>query len=229
MNVLNDFISLIFPCVCEACGDGLQKHEEVICTICDYNLPKTDFHLDKNNPVAQLFNGRTNINSASAFYLFNKDGKVQQLIHELKYKGKKHIAHFIGTRYGIELKNSPDFNTISTIIAVPLHSEKLKRRGYNQSEYFAKGLAESMNAKTDFTSLIRITANTSQTKKSRYERWKNVEFVFQLKETTALEGKHVLLVDDVVTTGATLEACAQVLHQIKNVRISIVTIAYANL
>jgi ComF family protein len=166
--------------------------------------------------------------SASAFYSFNKEGRVQRLIHQLKYKGKKEIGFFIGKQYGVELKSSPDFNTVNTIIPVPLHPEKLKKRGYNQSEYFAKGLAAIMNTEINTTTLVREKANESQTKKSRYERWKNVEFVFQLKTTAALEGKHILLVDDVITTGATLEACANVLQQIKGVKISIATIAYAN-
>ncbi len=227
--MLNDFISLIFPNVCEACGDNLQKHENVICTVCAYSLPKTNFHLDNNNPVIRLFIGRTDIYSASAFYSFNKEGRVQQLIHQLKYKGKKEIGYFIGTQYGAELKKSPDFNTVNTIIPVPLHPEKLKKRGYNQSDYFAKGLAEIMNAEINTNILVREKANESQTKKSRYERWKNVEFVFKLKTATELEDKHILLVDDVITTGATLEACANVLKQIKGVKISIATIAYANL
>jgi ComF family protein len=227
--MLNDFISLIFPNVCEACEDSLQKHENIICTVCAYSLPKTNFHLDNNNPVVRLFTGRTSVYSASAFYSFNKEGRVQRLIHQLKYEGKKEIGFFIGKQYGVELKSNPDFNTVNTIIPVPLHPEKLKKRGYNQSEYFAKGLAAIMNTEINTTVLVREKANESQTKKSRYERWKNVEFVFQLKTTTALEGKHILLVDDVITTGATLEACANVLQQIKGVKISIATIAYANL
>jgi ComF family protein len=227
--MINDFISLIFPNVCEACGNSLLKQEDVICTFCTYNLPKTNFHSSKINPISLLFIGRTDLHAASAFYSFTKEGKVQQLLHQLKYNGKTHIGYFIGKQYGMELKACEDFNSINTIIPVPLHPKKLKKRGYNQSEYFAKGLAESLNVGTNFEALVRVVATESQTKKSRYERWENVELVFQLQETAVLEGKHILLVDDVITTGATLEACAQALHQIKDVKISVAAIAYANL
>lgn len=228
-DMLNDFISLIFPQTCAACGESLYKHEDFICTHCEYSLPKTNFHLQKDNPVAKLFYGRTEIYSASAYYTFSKDGKVQHLIHQLKYKGQKNIGYTIGKLYGHELNNSAYFNSVNVIIPVPLYSDKQKKRGYNQSHYFAKGLAESFKSDTDFDSLVRVMANESQTKKSRYERWRNVETVFELRDVKKLEGKHLLLVDDVVTTGATLEACSQVLQQIKNVKISIATIAYANL
>ena len=227
--MLNDFISLLFPNICCACGDNLHKHEKAICTSCEYTLPKTNFHLQRNNPVAQLFYGRVNIHSASALYNFSKEGKIQNLIHQLKYKGQKNIGYEIGKLYGYELMKCSDFNSINTIIPVPLHKKKLKKRGYNQCHLFAKGLAETMNAETDFDILERSEWNESQTKKSRYERWKNVETVFVLKDFKKLEGKHLLLVDDVVTTGATLDACSQVLQQINNVKISIATIAYANL
>jgi ComF family protein len=227
--MINDFISLVFPNVCGACGNNLYVHENVICTFCNYDLPKTNFHLQKNNALTQLFMGRTTIYTASACYMFNKEGKVQQLIHQLKYKGNKDIGAFIGKQYGMELKNSSNFNTITNIIPVPLHPKKLKQRGYNQSEYFAQGLAQSMNAEINVNALIRAKANESQTRKSRYERWENVESVFQLKETKDLAGKHVLLVDDVITTGATLEACAQTLLQINNIKISIAAIAHASL
>ncbi|MFL5765085.1 MAG: ComF family protein [Bacteroidia bacterium] len=225
--MLNDFISLIFPEVCASCGNSLYKREDTICTWCVYHLPKTNFHLYNDNPVAKIFWGRVNIYSAGAYYGFNKGGKVQHLVHQLKYKGKKEIGHVLGKLYGPELKKSSDFCTIQTVIPVPLHPKKVKKRGYNQSEAFASGLAESMAAEPDFKTLYRIRESATQTKKSRFHRWQNVESIFELANRESHSGKHILLVDDVITTGATLEACAQTLQKIPDVKISIATIAYA--
>lgn len=134
----------------------------------------------------------------------------------------------LGKFYGYDLRKSEAFNTVETIIPVPLHPKKKKKRGYNQSEFFAEGLAQSMNAATDFSTLYRAAESETQTKKSRFNRWKNVETVFRLKDVKMLEGKHILLVDDVITTGATLEACAQALLKIPGVKVSVATIAYAS-
>jgi ComF family protein len=206
----------------------LFKNENSICTFCSYHLPKTNFHEDNANPIAKIFWGRAPIYSASAYYNFGKGGKVQHLVHQLKYRGQKNIGVAIGKFYGYDLRKSEAFNTVDTIIPVPLHPQKLKKRGYNQSEFFAAGLAQTMNTETDFTSLFRAFESETQTKKSRFNRWKNVETIFRLKEDHNLKGKHLLLVDDVITTGATLEACAQTLLQIPDVKVSIATIAYAN-
>lgn len=225
--MLNDFISLIFPQVCVSCGNSLYKNEHTICTYCIYHLPKTNFHLDNDNPIAKIFWGRINIHSAGSYYGFNKGGKVQHLIHQLKYKGRKEVGVSVGKLYGFELKKCENFSTIDTIIPVPLHPKKIKKRGYNQSESFAEGLASSMEVNANFNILFRAHESETQTKKSRFNRWQNVESIFQLKDHSNFEGKHILLVDDVVTTGATLEACAQVLQQIPGIKISIATIAYA--
>jgi ComF family protein len=225
--MITDFIALIFPHVCVSCGKSLYKNENSICTYCCYHLPKTNFHLDSNNPVAKMFWGRATIYSAAAYYNFNKGSNVQNLIHQLKYRGQKHVGVTVGNLYGHELKYCDDFNSVSKIIPVPLHPQKKKKRGYNQSDFFAEGLAESMGADVDFTTLYRAMESSSQTKKSRFNRWQNVESIFELNDGETLEGKHILLVDDVITTGATLEACAQTLLQVPNVKVSIATIAYA--
>lgn len=227
--MLKDFIALIFPHVCVSCGKSLYKNEHSICTYCAYYLPKTNFHLDNDNPIAKIFWGRVPIFSAAAFYGFNKGGKVQHLIHQLKYKGQKHIGTSVGKLYGYELKFCDDFNSVDAIIPVPLHPKRQKKRGYNQSDYFAEGLAESMNVKADLTTLYRAAESDTQTKKSRFKRWQNVESIFQLRNAGQLAGKHILLVDDVITTGATLEACAHTLLQVPGVKVSIVTMAYAAL
>jgi ComF family protein len=225
--MLKDFFSLIYPHVCAACGRSLYKNEYSICTFCYFQLPRTNFHRDNDNPIAKIFWGRINIHSAASYYNFGKGGKVQQLIHQLKYKGRKEVGVSIGKLYGNDLRKAPNFCTVDSIIPVPLHPGKQRKRGYNQSECFAEGLSQSMKVTTDFKSLRREAAGSSQTKKSRFSRWENVETAFQVKEPEAIYGKHVLLVDDVVTTGATLEACAASLLEVPGVRVSIATIAYA--
>lgn len=221
----NDFLSLVFPKVCYACGKSLFKKEDCICTYCHYHLPRTDFHLKADNPVHKLFWGRINIHAAAAMYLFNKGSKVQRLIHQLKYRGKKEIGISLGKYYGRELKRSPLFATADMVIPVPLHLKKLKKRGYNQSALFAQGIAESLQVENDTEVLIRAKASQTQTKRSRFDRWKNVEEIFQVTEPGKIEGKHILLADDVVTTGATLEACAAKLLEVPGTKISVVTIA----
>lgn len=227
-NVWNDFVSLFFPVTCMACGKSLFKNENSICTWCSYHLPKSNFHLINDNPVAKIFWGRINIHAAAAFYTFNKGGRVQHLIHQLKYKGQQHVGVSLGKLYGYELRNSVDFKGIDIIIPVPLHSKKQRKRGYNQSTCFAQGLAETMGLTVNSTVLFRSAASETQTKKSRFTRWKNVERIFYTKNEEQLTDKHILLVDDVITTGATLEACAQALLKTQGVKVSIATIAYAS-
>jgi ComF family protein len=227
-TLVSDFISLFYPLLCNACQNPLQSGEKEICTSCSYELPRTDYHLRADNPVMRLFWGRAEVFAASACYSFQKGEGVQRMLHRLKYKGQTGLGIEIGRRFGAELKYDPLFRLCDVIIPVPLHSRRLKMRGYNQSELFARGLSVSMQIPVDITSLQRVASSESQTRKSRFNRWKNVEDVFRLGHATALEGKHVLLVDDVITTGATLEACFKALSQTSNVAISIAAIALAS-
>jgi len=224
----NDFISLFFPVVCLSCGKSLFRNEDNICTHCLYHLPRTGFHLNNENAVAKIFWGRVNIEAAAAFLAFSKGGKVQQLIHQLKYKGQKEVGVSLGNWYGHDLHKTHVFSTVDLIVPVPLHEKKLRKRGYNQSAYFAEGLSASMHVPTDGHCLLRSSSSETQTKKSRFLRWKNVEHVFHIKNEQLLRHKHILLVDDVVTTGATLEACAQALLKVEGVKVSIATIAFAS-
>jgi ComF family protein len=229
MTFFNDFITLIFPDLCRACNSPLLHGEAVICTNCSYYLPQTDSHLKAENPVSRLFWGRVELDSAAAYYLFQKGGNVQHLLHQLKYKGRKEVGVELGLRFGAELKKAGLFSNVELIVPVPLHARKLKKRGYNQSELFGAGLAERMCIEQNTKCLVRETITETQTRKSRFERWKNVESKFRLAEPKAVEGKHVLLVDDVVTTGATLEACAACLLESAGTKVSIAVIAIAGL
>lgn len=225
MSLLDDFISLIYPNICASCGNSLFKHEEVLCNFCEFHLPQTNFHIEMENPVSAIFWGRANVESAAAYYHFNKGSKVQRLIHLMKYKGRRDIGIYLGRQYGAFLKNSPFFRSVEVIIPVPLHWKKLRKRGYNQSEQFAAGLGISMKIPVDTLTLYRNSATGTQTKKSRFKRWENVSGIFALKNPEKLKGRHVLLVDDVITTGATLEACILALNAIPGIRISVASIA----
>ncbi|MCO4293133.1 ComF family protein [Solitalea sp. MAHUQ-68] len=227
IEYFHDFLSLVFPEICQACGNNLFKGEETICLYCQQHLPYTNFHLDKENPVAKQFWGKTLIEGASACFHFRKGGKVQNLLHQLKYKGQEQVGRKVGRIYGYQLSYSAPFNASDIIIPVPLHKKKLKSRGYNQSECFALGLSESMQVPIDTHTLSRESSNETQTRKSRFQRHQNVESIFQVNNPTTLIGKHILLVDDVITTGSTLIACIECLSKIEGVRISVAAIAYA--
>ncbi len=228
MNYFQDFISLFYPNNCVACQNALFRNEQTICTSCLFHLPKTEYHYEKDNPISRIFWGRTEIEIAASYCFFVKAGKVQHLIHQLKYKGKKEIGILLGEIYGKELLKSAFFQNIDVIIPVPLHPKKEKKRGYNQSEMFGIGLSSGMQIPLDKTTLIRTYASETQTKKSRFKRWENVKEIFDLQNADLLENKHILLIDDVITTGATIEACVNMLKKIKNVKISIVSIAAAS-
>jgi ComF family protein len=224
---LGDFVNLLFPNLCNACGTHLAKGEEIICLTCEYQLPKTNFHLLADNQVVRNFWGRVEVQNATSLYYFNKGGGVQQLIHRLKYNGKKEIGLKMGRDLGLQLKASELYTEIDLVIPVPLHKKKLKDRGYNQCDLFAQGVAEAMGIEWSATALQRTSYTVSQTGKTRTERWQNVKDIFEPLEVASIEGRHVLLVDDVITTGATLEACASAILKVPGTKVSVATIAMA--
>ncbi|MGD1845919.1 MAG: ComF family protein [Salibacteraceae bacterium] len=223
--MLADFISLIYPRLCVGCGQALLRHEPSVCTICRYSLPRTRFHGDPENPVNKLFWGKVAIERATAGYHFRKGSKVQRLIHQLKYKDRPEVGRTLGLFLGEDLKKDAHFSTVDLVIPVPLHPRKKRKRGYNQSDFIAEGMADGLGIVSENQLLYRAIANTSQTRKGHYERWQNVASIFKINEKKAVDHKHFLLVDDVVTTGSTLESCAATLLSLPDCKVSIATLA----
>ncbi|MBI3511156.1 MAG: ComF family protein [Bacteroidetes bacterium] len=222
------FVSLFYPSLCAACNAALVKNERSICTACHLTLPRSGDELFPNeNPVAKVFWGRLKLEAAVSCYLFSQGGNVQELIHRLKYNGRRDAGIVSGRIFGNELKELTPFNNASLVIPVPLHYKKLRKRGYNQAACFGEGLAEGLEIPMKENILLRLDATDTQTRKSREARWKNVEDVFVVREKEKLEGKHLILVDDVITTGATIEACAIPLLKIEGVKLSVVSLASA--
>lgn len=227
MTLINDFLSLIYPRYCEACDALLYKHEQALCTHCLLTLPKSGFHKNADNPVLNILAGRVPLKQCACLYVFEKGGRVQQLLHHIKYEGQKELAYKLGKILSEDLKTDAQMNSADVIVPVPLHAAKLKQRGYNQSEWFAKGLQEGLGKPLNSTNLLRIKESSTQTRKRKYERWENVQGIFETQAPAFFENKHVLLVDDVITTGATLEAAWVALKNIEGVTVSVAAIAFA--
>ncbi len=224
MTFLDDITNVFFPRSCAGCSRLLTDSELYICTECLFLLPRTNYWTEKENQVAKIFWGRVYLENAASYLLFNKGSRLQHIIHHLKYKNQKEIGEFLGRLFAQELIHT-DFSKVDIIIPVPLHPKKLKKRGYNQSEHIANGIASIFKKKVVINSLIRSSLNKSQTLKSRFERWENVRDVFKVVDTELLLNKHVLLVDDVLTTGATIEACATAILEVEGTKVSVVTLA----
>ncbi|MBD1397423.1 ComF family protein [Pontibacter sp. JH31] len=208
----------------------MARGEQYICTECNVRLPYTDLHLfgaTELNMLQQRFWGKVPIRYAFSYLHFKPKGRVQRLLHKLKYKGAHELGEHLGRRYGSVLLDHHYAKQFDLILPVPLHRLKLRRRGYNQSDGFAKGLSEAMQVEWSNGVLMRNIDTDTQTKKSRLDRWQNVEKVFEVKLPEKVTGKRVLLVDDVLTTGATLEACAAILLESGCSEVSVVTIAAA--
>jgi ComF family protein len=222
------FISLFYPKFCFACGNALFGNEKVICTFCMHNLPETNYHLFSDNPVEQLFWGRIKAENASSFLFYEKSSKYGHLLHEFKYKGYTEIGLFLGQLFGSRLKDTA-FKDIDIIVPIPLHKAKYRSRGFNQSEVFGNGLAMPLGKPVVTDALARNIFTSTQTRRGRFERWENVEGIFKVKNTELLKNKHVLLIDDVVTTGATIEAAGIEILKCEGCKLSIATMAFAHL
>jgi ComF family protein len=226
-NPFADLFNLMYPDICMVCGENLLRNEQHLCFRCLHGMPKTNFHLQTDNPIEKRFWGKVPVYRGTAFFFFQKGSPFQKLLHSLKYKGNKEIGQLLGRYAAVDLLDSVDFTSIDVVIPVPLHPKKYKVRGYNQSEWIGKGLSEILEVPQDTITLYRIRENTTQTKKTVFERYENTEGIFELSDSTSLAGKHVLLVDDVLTTGSTLEACVRVLLEIEGIKVSVFTLAVA--
>lgn len=223
---LESFIELLYPQLCITCRRKLFADEDYMCLKCWNDLPRTNFHNDRDNKIAQLFWGRVPVENATSWLFFRKGSQYQQLIHHLKYREMKEIGYELGKIMGKELAGSA-FATADVVFPLPLHKKKEKQRGYNQSAWIAKGISESLQKPVSFNNLIRAKYTDTQTRKTRFERWENVEGIFEVTAPQEIKSKHILLVDDVVTTGSTLEAAVRALNNAGADKTSVVTLAYS--
>ena len=223
---INDFSHLFFPHNCLGCSSDAIGHYQILCAKCFTELPETGFFQHAGNKTEKIFYGRIVVQQAGSMYYFTKDSLVQKLIFELKYKGNKTAGSLLGRLTGQGIANSKRFDDIDLIVPLPLNPAKEKRRGYNQAAVIAESIASVMQKPLLTNTAYRTVFTETQTHKDRISRWQNMEGVFAVKDISAITGKHILLVDDVLTTGATLEACAQSLLQVPGTRISIATVAY---
>ncbi len=233
MNLLNhikqyasDAIHLFYPHVCIGCGTDVIEHKQVLCAQCFSDLPVTDYFRYANNPVERLFAGRILVQSGGSAFYFTKKSILQNVMHEIKYRGNTEAALFVGKQAGIALQQSNRFEDVDMIVPMPLSHRRLQQRGYNQSAIIAQGMAGIIKKPVENQVAIRKLNTETQTHKSRTSRWQTMQFAFAINDREALQGKHVLLVDDIVTTGATLEACGEVLLSVAGVKLSIATVAH---
>jgi ComF family protein len=226
MHILSDLLHIFYPRVCLVCSSSLTRSEKLICRACDFKLPRTRFHDDTENPVTRVFWGRIRV-TATAFLYFKKENMTQKLLHKLKYHGRKDVGIMLGELFAQDLCQSYHFRDIDVVIPVPLHPKKKRKRGYNQSASIGQGIAAFMDAELDLRSLIRNKFTQTQTRKSRMERWENVQDIFELRDHSKLEGKRILIIDDVITTGATMESCLQVCSAVRDAKLYAAAIGFA--
>jgi ComF family protein len=226
MHILLDIYNLFFPEVCLSCSNVLTNNEKIICTNCNFNLPLSNYTNLKNNTLETSFKGRITIKDATSLLLYYKKGIVQKLIHQLKYKNQQEIGTFFGNWLGNEIKKSNRFKNLDYIIPVPLHKKRFQERGYNQLDYFGNALSQILEIPYETNLLKKVTNTKKQSKKNRFARMDKVETIFSLNNYKDFSGKHFLLIDDVITTGATIESCYTCLSKIENSEISIAVIAF---
>lgn len=222
--MLNDLASIFYPRNCVCCHQALSQAEKDCCIICLTDLPRTNFVNYDENSVAKLFWGRIELTFGFSVFHFHKEGKLQALLHALKYKSKTQIGEFLGREMGKDFSGSKWNNSTDLILPIPLHPKKERLRGYNQCDFLARGMSSTAGIPYLSNVIERVTNTSTQTKKSKYERWKNVNSIFEVSNANKILGKNVLLIDDVITTGSTLESCAQTLLQsgAKSVGIAVV-------
>jgi ComF family protein len=227
LQIIQNFLSFFYPRCCLGCQKTLLQDENRLCLHCFTHLPETNYHLFQDNPINYMFLGRVKVELAAALLFYKKGNMTQHILHHFKYKGDKEIGEILGYYYGQKLQQAEPYKAIDLILPIPLHPKKEQKRGYNQSEWLAKGLSHAMQIPYYNNILIRSTFTDTQTKKSRFSRWTNVKEVFQVIQPDILQHKHILLCDDVLTTGATMEAAITKLIEVKGVKVSVVGLALA--
>lgn len=226
---LSDLVRIIYPDVCEVCGCSLVRGEEVMCLKCDVNMPRTMVNKDTFNIIHERLAGKTPIERVAGYFYYYRESDYATLIHNAKYNGRPIIAQKLAKRFALELRRDEFFSDIDVILYVPMYIMKKLKRGYNQSEYIAKGLSQATNIPIG-NNLVSRRGHSSQTRKNSYSRWLNAQGVYDLINHEELEGKHILIVDDVITTGATLLACCDVIHKIvPSAKISVLSLAVTHL
>lgn len=225
-NYIDDFLHLFFPHICLGCNSDVLNKEDELCAACLSNLPETGFLSAPNNPVEKIFYGRLNIQNAGSAFYFSKNSVIQNLIIQLKYRSNQNAGKFLGKLIGKKILSSNRFNDVDVIVPLPLNDKKLYKRGYNQSLAIVEGINSAWNKPVVTNAVERIAFTETQTHKGRIARWQTMEGVFVVSEPALIQNKHVLLVDDVVTTGATLEACGTVILNVPGTKLSMLTAAY---
>ncbi|WP_378186215.1 ComF family protein [Aquimarina sp. W85] len=223
--MLRDLAYLFYPKHCAACDNYLDRNEDVLCTSCRYHLPQGNFHLINAKNIEKVFYDSVKIENFISLLIFEKEGLVQNLIHNLKYRGQKKIGAILGAWLASKMLSTEQFNDLDVVIPVPLHKKRLKERGYNQVEEFGKKIAQSLHITYEDAVLIKKSYTVKQSKQKRIMRWQNSTASFSIQNETRLTGKHILLVDDIITTGATLQACIDELKNIEGIKLSIATMA----
>lgn len=224
-----DFVQLFYPRLCVGCGDSLNREEQDLCLSCMMELPFLPLQeMLGGGFLEERFHGRVELEGVTALLLYEKESVTQRILHSLKYHGNKEIGLRLGKMLGAKLKGSK-YDWVDVVVPVPLHKNRTRSRGYNQSEWIAKGIAETLQKEVWTDVLWRVVENSTQTKKNSFERWENVKGIFQVCEGRDLKGLHILIVDDVLTTGATVEACALPLKTIEGVRLSVAALAAVGL
>jgi ComF family protein len=227
-QITDSFLHLVFPHVCEGCGNDVLDQKDALCLKCLSDLPKTNYQYFYNNPVEKIFWGRLDIKHAASQFYFTKESLMQHIMHQIKYRSNKTLGVFMGRSMGTAIVETNRFNNIEALVPLPLFPSKEKKRGYNQAALLCEGMSEIMKIPVYKNVVKRSVHTETQTHKNRVERWQNMEGNFYLENPSEISGKQVLLVDDVVTTGASLEACGQELLKIPGLELSIYTLCYAS-
>ena len=224
-TLLTNLTSLLYPKLCVICGEPLIENEKFFCFSCSLRLPKTYYHLIPENQAIERLAGKVSLEKASSYFYYNKGGVAQKIITEIKYKANMELGEWIGAYIAKDMSSSDFFREIDYLVSVPLHKLKEKKRGFNQAEKIAEGISQITKIPVKTSNVFRGKANTSQTRKGIFDRWKNTQNLFNMKDPKLFEEKHILLIDDVLTTGSTLEALAQSLLKSDGIKISILTVA----